>query len=1161
MPADDPPANSNKSDDNGTKAGVIAEDTPKSTSNLQEIDEWGLPIKKAIPKKVVEEDDDGSSEGNFEDAPETPVESKGKVDAPITRNTSTSSAEALNTLSTTKSPNIINPATPASTGALPKSELSDKTADSKSQTPPTQNAVADKVAPVEEKDGPGVIPEDASPHVENGITIQPGKHTVQTASEWSHQQLAPMKEVDDEVEKEEDWQTMPAFAPFNIYNDDGKLVAKEHEESDDEANQYGQLGGAGKGYTRVQLDEDAQSATSMDENTAYLFKEPSTNLMDEDEEGRDMVAQMQTTKTIMTETQRIAYVGIVRLAMIEMMKEFDRFEKSRKTKKFLSLAREAMAMWSQKIMVRLYSHMEIESAEQIMIEQLAAHGVQPSDMTPSLMQNARVKNPMRTETAAESSLSVDAVSEDRKSSEKGLSDKGLSVYPTSEKSRSSSPRTNTFENSYGDDDEDLDSKPNQNNMALEEEQQEPADEEVSRVQDPSEFSEARSLDVDIRWTVLCDLFLVLIADSIYDSRSRRLLELIGSYLDVSVEDICRFEKRVTDALEMQEAANKENWNEEEHMEDRKKRNRNKRLVMMGLATVGGGLVIGLSAGLLAPVIGAGLAAGFTTFGVAGTGSFLAGAGGAAIITTTGIVTGSNIGFKASERRTGAVQTFEYRPLHNNKRVNLIVTVAGWLTGKVDDVRLPFSTVDPIMGDIYSVFWEPEMLQSMGDTINILATEALTQALQQVLGSTILVALMAALQLPIVLTKLAYLIDNPWTVSLARGDLAGLILADSLIDRNLGSRPITLVGFSLGSRVIYACLRELAKRGQFGIIQNVYMFGSPVVVKADEFVKLRSVVSGRFVNGYATNDWILGYLFRATSGGISRVAGLAPVETPGVENYNVTEFVPGHMSYRQAMPRLLREVGWQVESDEFTEIEDPDPENHESRQRELINEIEEARKKLQDKPTKTSRFGWFRKKEAVEKKDWEMYDEKVREGTEDKEVLEGKANGVLFDIEALRAEVAELAAQGIVVKELPESTLPPMKLDIKSNESLGTPDRMIKADERSQSAPPSKLAFTPPLRSISPSTPQTSQFTKPKTAIAPAAAAGAGTAAAVGSANPSSTLERSYTAPGINTSSSPFSSSISAGSALPVNMNLEHNAWADEFDDEFGKEKEMTMTFE
>lgn len=47
-----------------------------------------------------------------------------------------------------------------------------------------------------------------------------------------------------------------------------------------------------------------------------------------------------------------------------------------------------------------------------------------------------------------------------------------------------------------------------------------------------------------------------------------------------------------------------------------------------------------------------------------------------------------------------------------------------MNGKIDDVRLPYSTVDPIMGDLFSVHWEPEMLTSMGQTINILATEVI-----------------------------------------------------------------------------------------------------------------------------------------------------------------------------------------------------------------------------------------------------------------------------------------------------------------------------------------------------------------------------------------------------------------------------------------------------
>ena len=348
------------------------------------------------------------------------------------------------------------------------------------------------------------------------------------------------------------------------------------------------------------------------------------------------------------------------------------------------------------------------------------------------------------------------------------------------------------------------------------------------------------------------------------------------------------------------------------------------------------------------------------------------------------------------------------------------------------------------------------------------TQALTQGLQQVLGSTILMGLMAALQLPIVLTKLSYLIDNPWAVSLDRATAAGLILADSLVERNLGTRPVTLVGYSLGSRVIFSCLQELAKKGAYGLVQNVYMFGSPVVVKRDEYLKARTVVAGTFVNGFNRNDWILGYLFRLTNGGIRRVAGLASVdEVAGIENKDVTDYVVGHMDYRQAMPRLLREVcGWLVESDEFTEIEDPDPDKHKERQRELINEIEEARKELgkEEDGKKRSRFGIFGRTKKLEKAEWEVYqDSKGRSGidvvdgdhtepsgkTED---AEGNNYGVLFDVDAIRAELAKEAARekreketGMStsnVKEMDEeaavfqvkeikSTLPPMKLDVSS----------------------------------------------------------------------------------------------------------------------------------
>ena len=179
-------------------------------------------------------------------------------------------------------------------------------------------------------------------------------------SQWSHQALAPQKADQENQEHEEQWQDMPAYAPYDLYDDDGKLIAREAQELND--NVYEGLGGAGKGYTRVQMDEDARSATSMDDNTSYLFKARGTHLADEDEEQRDPLAQMQATKDLLTEGQRIAYVGVTRLAISKMVRELNLTEGTKATKKELRIASESMKMWSQQMMVRLYAHMEIDSS-------------------------------------------------------------------------------------------------------------------------------------------------------------------------------------------------------------------------------------------------------------------------------------------------------------------------------------------------------------------------------------------------------------------------------------------------------------------------------------------------------------------------------------------------------------------------------------------------------------------------------------------------------------------------------------------------------------------------------------------------------------------------------------------------------------------------------
>src|ERR1700710_744073 len=113
---------------------------------------------------------------------------------------------------------------------------------------------------------------------------------------------------------------------------------------------------------------------------------------------------------------------------------------------------------------------------------------------------------------------------------------------------------------------------------------------------------------------------------------------------------------------------------------------------------------------------------------------------------------------------------------------------------------------------------------------------------------------------LVLTKLGYLINNPWNNALDRARAAGGVLADVLMQRHLGVRPITLIGFSLGARVIFYALLELANQKQFGIVQDVFLLGATLTKSQKSWCETRSVVSGRYVNAFARNDWVLNYLF-------------------------------------------------------------------------------------------------------------------------------------------------------------------------------------------------------------------------------------------------------------------------------------------------------------
>ena len=88
---------------------------------------------------------------------------------------------------------------------------------------------------------------------------------------------------------------------------------------------------------------------------------------------------------------------------------------------------------------------------------------------------------------------------------------------------------------------------------------------------------------------------------------------------------------------------------------------------------------------------------------------------------------------------------------------------------------------------------------------------------------------------------------------------------------------------MGARVIFHCLLELSRdpiNAGRGIVESAVLLGAPVGTHHSEWAAARSVVAGRLVNCYSTQDWFLALMYRCKSWDVG-VAGLQPVHVHAV----------------------------------------------------------------------------------------------------------------------------------------------------------------------------------------------------------------------------------------------------------------------------------------
>jgi hypothetical protein len=452
-----------------------------------------------------------------------------------------------------------------------------------------------------------------------------------------------------------------------------------------------------------------------------------------------------------------------------------------------------------------------------------------------------------------------------------------------------------------------------------------------------------------RALVLHSMVLLLLSLETYSAHSRVLLLHLTSSLGLAIEVLAEDEQRVARGL--LEAA-KQQMNADAETKKKAEENHSSRKWKVAAASVAGAALIGITGGLAAPLLAAGVG---TVMGGLGLEATVAAAYLGTLASSTVVVGGlfgaygARMTGKIMDEYAKQVEDFAFVPIRNFRhprkiekefrRLRVAIGVSGWLTEK-EEVVVPWRVISPSI-EGFALRFELEALLKLGNSISaLIQSAAWGVAKTEIIKRTVFASLTAGLW-PLKLIKVSRIIDNPFSIAKARSDKAGEVLADALINRVQGERPVTLVGYSLGARVIYTCLQTLAARKAFGLVENVVMLGTPAPSTSEEWRNIRSVVSGRVVNVYSTNDYILAFLYRTSSIQYG-VAGLQKAEDiNGVQNVDVSDLVSGHIRYRWLAGSILKKIGF----------EDVDLEEVAREEAELRKISEEGKKKVDEKEKK------------------------------------------------------------------------------------------------------------------------------------------------------------------------------------------------------------------
>ncbi|KAL9038640.1 MAG: hypothetical protein Q9180_003010 [Flavoplaca navasiana] len=452
-----------------------------------------------------------------------------------------------------------------------------------------------------------------------------------------------------------------------------------------------------------------------------------------------------------------------------------------------------------------------------------------------------------------------------------------------------------------------------------------------------------ALDEKSRILVLNSLLLLTLSLEHYTAHSRILLQFLSASLRLSASSLTELESAIAQGL----LATASGMSSAETTKKAAAENANGRRWKVGFAAVAGAALIGVTGGLAAPLVAAGVG---TIMGGLGIGIPLIGgylgalAGSSVLIGSLFGAYGGKMTGRMMHQYAREVKDFSFVPLQSSAskgaspsstpkahdspiaeaipvpsmgegeqsrhKLCVAIGITGWLMDE-SEITSPWRVLRGSSIEAFALRWETSILLRLGTSLGAILKSYIWSAAKFELAKVTIFGTLVAGLWPLGLLQVARVLDNPFSLAKARSDKAGRVLANALMQKVQGERPVVLVGYSLGARVIYQCMLALSEQNAFGLVESVIVIGAPVPSDECYWRRIRAMVAGRVVNVFSSDDHILGFLYRSSSFQFG-VAGLQAVQgVARIENVDITNLMGkrGHAVYKNIIGRTLQEIGF------------------------------------------------------------------------------------------------------------------------------------------------------------------------------------------------------------------------------------------------------------